>query len=158
MNRNSIDLLIFISLVLITAAILLFGVTQTTIDIQLHDTYFVLDKLTFAVLILGPMTILIFLPLAAVRKFKSIGTNIALILGMMLVAVICYSVAELLASDVNQINSFGEGEVANKGPNSNSIQAINLTRGMLAVIGVSAIVLIYRTVKIWKDTHSRASL
>jgi len=95
MNRNSIDLIIFLTLVMLTAAILMFTVNQTSIDIQLHDTYFVLDRMTLAVLILGPMTILIFLPLAAMRKFKSMGTNIALIFGLMLVAVICYSVAEL---------------------------------------------------------------
>ena len=158
MNRNSIDLIIFFSLVLLTASILMFAVSQTSIEIQLHDTYFILDRMTLAVLILGPMTILVFLPLAAVRKFKSIGTNIALIFGLMLVAVICYSVAELQSSYVSQINSLDEVGLRNQGGYNNATRAITTTRGILALIGLSALVLIFRTVKIWKETHSRTSL
>jgi len=157
MNRNSFDLLIFLSLVLLIAAILLFGVTQSTIDIQLHDTYIVLDKLTVAVLILGPATIFIFLPLAAIRNFESVGTNIALIFGLMLVAVICYSVAELQASNVNPMNNLGEAGLKNSGSN-NAPKSVIAIRAILAVIGLSALVLIYRTVKIWKEAHSRPSL
>jgi hypothetical protein len=158
MNRNSIDLTIFLSLILLTAAILLFAVNQTAIDIQLHDTYFVLDRMTLAVLILGPMTILIFLPLAAVREFKSIGTNIALIFGLMLVAVICYSVAELQSGYISQINSLDEVGPSDKAGYNNASRSIITIRGILAVIGLSALVLIYRTVKIWKEKHSRPSL
>jgi|SRR6187402_747625 len=158
MNRNSIDLIIFLSLVLLTAVILSFGVSQTSIDIQLHDTYFVLDRMTLAVLILGPMTILIFLPLAAVRQFKSIGTNIALIFGLMLVAVICYSVAELQSSYISQINSLDEVEPRDNAGYNNVSRSIIAIRGILTVIGLSALVLIYRTVKIWKEAHSRPSL
>jgi hypothetical protein len=158
MNRNSIDLVIFLSLVLLTAAIVIFSISQTSIDIQLHDTYFVLDRMTLAVLILGPMTILVFLPLAAVRKFKSIGTNIALIFGLMLVAVICYSVAELQSSYISQLNSVDEVGPGDKAGYHNATRTINTIRGILAVIGLSALVLIYRTVKIRKEAHSRPSL
>ena len=158
MNRNSIDLIIFLSLVLLTAAILMFAVSQTSIDIQLHDTYLVLDRMTLAVLILGPMTILVFLPLAAVRKFKSIGTNIALIFGLMLVAVICYSVAELQSSNISQTNSLDEVGLRDKAGYKNATRAIVTTRGILAVFGLSALVLIFKTVKIWKETHSRPPL
>ena len=158
MNRNSIDLIIFLTLVMLTAAILMFTVNQTSIDIQLHDTYFVLDRMTLAVLILGPMTILIFLPLAAMRKFKSMGTNIALIFGLMLVAVICYSVAELQSSYISQLNSLDEVGSGDKAGYRNATRSINTIRGILAVIGLSALVLIYRTVRIWKEAHSRPSL
>jgi hypothetical protein len=158
MNRNSTDLIIFLSLALLTAAILMFAVSQTSIDIQLHDTNFVLDRMTLAVVILGPMTILTFLPLAAIRRFKSIGTNIALIFGLMLVAVICYSVGELQSRYISQINSLDEVGLRDKEGYNNATQTISTTRGILAVIGLSALVLIYRTVKIWKETHSRPSL
>jgi hypothetical protein len=158
MNRNSIDLIIFLSLILLTAAILMFAVSQSSIDIQLHDTYFVLDRMTLAVLILGPMTILIFFPLAAVRKFKSIGTNIALIFGLMLVAVICYSVAELQSSYISQINSLDEVGPRDKAGYNNASRSIITIRGILTVFGLSALVLIYRTVKIWKEAQSRPSL
>jgi hypothetical protein len=158
MNRNSIDLIIFLSLVLLTATILMSAVSETSIDIQLHDTYFVLDRMTLAVLILGPLTILIFLPLAAARHFKSIGTNIALIFGLMLVAVICYSVAELQSSYISQINSMDEVGVKDKAGYNNASRSIITVRGILTVIGLSGLVLIYRTVKIWKESHSWPSL
>lgn len=158
MNRNSIDLIIFLSLVLLTVAVLLFAVNETSIDIQLHDTYLVLDRMTLAVLIFGPMTILIFLPLAAMRKFKSVGTNIALIFGLMLVAVVCYTVAELQSNYISQINSMDEVGVRDNGGYNKATQSVTITRVILAVIGLSALVLIFRTVKIWKETHSRPSL
>jgi hypothetical protein len=157
MNRNSIDLIIFLTLVLLTTAILLFTVRQTTIDIQLHDTYFVLDKFSLAVLILGPSTILIFLPRAAKRKFKSIGTNIALIFGLILVAVICYSVAELQSNFISQINSFDGGGQGDK-QMRNATLAVNTTRGILTMVGLVTVLVIWKTVKIWKETHSQPSL
>ena len=155
MNRNSIDLIVFLSLVLLTIAISFFWVSRTTIEIQLHDTYLVLDKLTLTVLMLGPLTVLAFFPIAAMRNFKSIGTNIALIFGLVLVAVVCYSVAELQSSYINQLDESGLRE--NK-PSGSLKQSMNVARGILAVIGLAALVLIYRTVKIWKATYSRPSL
>ena len=137
MNRNSIDLTIFLSLVVLTVTIALMAGDQTTIDIQLYDTYFVLDKLAFAILMLGPITTFIFLPLAAMRKFKSIGTNIALIFGLMLAAVICYNVSEL--SYIDQETVYG-------------------SQGMFAIVGLAAIILIHRTVKIWKERYSHQGL
>jgi hypothetical protein len=76
----------------------------------------------------------------------------------MLVAVICYSVAELQSSYISQLNSLDEVGPGDRAGYHNATRSINMFRGILAVIGLSALVLIYRTVRIWKETHSRPSL
>ena len=155
MNRNSIDLIIFLSLVFIALAISLFVVNQTTVEIQMHDTYFVIDRLTLTVLLVGPLTVLTFFPIAAIRKFNSVGTNVALIFGLVLIAVICYSIVELQSSYLNQIN---QSDGSRQQADIIMRQLINATRGILVVIGMTALVLIYKTVKIWKETYSRPKL
>lgn len=107
----------------------------------------------------GPLICLVFLPFAAFRKFKSFGTNVALIVGLVIVAVICYRAIELQSSYSHQIETLRDDQLPNRSQHLNSIrQSLNLSRGILAAIILPTAMLIYRTVKIWKEAHSRPQL
>jgi hypothetical protein len=97
------DISIFLGLLALTFFVWLVVMGQSAIDIQLHDTYFVLDKTALAMLILGPLTFLIFLARALTTKFKSIGANAGLIVGLILLALITYKIIELQKSYLAEI-------------------------------------------------------
>ena len=158
MNRSLGDLIIFFALVLLTLAMFLFSANETT-ELQFHDTHFVVDRLSLAVMTLGPLLCLVFLPIAAIRNFKSLGTNIALIIGLMIVATICYRAIELQSSYSQQMQVLSDEQLPDRSQHLNNIQVgLNWTRGILAAIVLPTTILIYRTVKIWKETHSSPQL
>ena len=95
--------------------ILLLTIGQSTIDIQLHDTYFVLDKISLTVLIIGPLTFLIFLTRGLTRKFKTKGTNIGLIIGLLLVAVITFYVVRLQQGYLSEIMRLDDERLPDRG-------------------------------------------
>jgi hypothetical protein len=68
---------------------------QNTIDIQLHDAYVVVDRVSLTVLILGPLMFVIFLIRGVVNRFKSTTTNIGFIIGVILVSMIMYRLIEI---------------------------------------------------------------
>jgi hypothetical protein len=159
MKRNLSDLTIFFGLVFLTITIALFSFNTTSIDIQFHDTYVVVDRLSLAVMTFGPLICIVFLPLAALRKFKSLGTNIALIIGLVIVAVICYRAVELQTSYFRQIGALHDDQLPDRSQYLNRIrQNLNWSRGILAAIVLPTTILIFRTVKIWKETHSGPQL
>ena len=159
MKRNVSDLTIFLCIVFLTIAISLFSVNETTIDIQFHDTYFAVDRLTLAIITLGPLLFIVFLPLAAARKFKSTGTNAALIIGLVLIAVICYSAIELQSNYSRQIEALREEQLPDRSQHLNNIrQGVNLARAFMAVVVLPTVILIYRTARIWKQAHANPHL
>ena len=97
------DLFIFATLLLFTIVILVFTIGQSTIDIQLHDTYIILDKLSLAILILGPLTFLFFLARGLRRRFSTASTNMGLIIGLILTSYIIFRLALIQISFRNQI-------------------------------------------------------
>jgi hypothetical protein len=101
----------------------------------------------------------VFLPLAAIRKFKSVGTNIALIVGLLLIAVVCYLVVELQSNYYNEVAATIDVQDSDRSQNLTRIkQGLNVGRGILAAFALTTMILIYRTVKIWKESHSRPQL
>ena len=84
MNPLKKDLLIFISL-LLTSAIAWIATQGRIVDIQLHDTYYVLDNTFTTITVLGLLLFLIFMIRAVRLKFKSWSTNLGMVLGLMLV-------------------------------------------------------------------------
>ena len=159
MKRSLSDLTIFFCLLFLTVFIARFSFNATSIDIQLHDTYFVVDRFSLAVMTFGPLICMVFLPLAALRKFKSFGTNVALIAGLVIVAVICYRAVELQSSYSHQIEALRDEQLPDRSQHLNSIrQTLNWSRGILAAIVLPTTILIYRTVKIWKETHTGPQL
>jgi hypothetical protein len=98
MKTYKAGLIIFAVLLLLVLVVWMLTLEQSVIDIQLHDTYFVIDKVSMAVLILGPFSFLIFLARAVALRFRSIGANIELLIGLILVALITYNVIKLSLS------------------------------------------------------------
>lgn len=160
MNRNTIDLIILLGLVLVVLAISFLAFSRPTIEIQLHDTFFVVDRFSLSILMLGPLVLLVFLPIAVVRNFRSVATNVILTIGLVLVGVICYSVIELQFNYLKQVITLDDQGLPDDEPAAERIgQRINWTRGLLVVIGLAATALIYKTVTIWKEqSGTRSSL
>lgn len=84
MNPLKKDLLILISL-LCAAAIGWLATEGQHVDIQLRDTYYILDNTFITMWVLGLLLLVIFIIRAARLKFKSWSTNSGLALGLMLV-------------------------------------------------------------------------
>jgi hypothetical protein len=96
MHRHLKEILVF-GLLLLTGLLLwsLF-VGMTSVDIQLHDTYFVLDWTSWTFLIAGLVTFFFFLARGLMRRFSTRGTNIGLIVGLVAVSVILYKFLQML--------------------------------------------------------------
>jgi hypothetical protein len=84
MNLLKKDLLILISL-LCAAATGWLATQGQRVDIQLHDTYYILDNTFITLTVLGLLLLVIFIIRAARLKFKSWSANSGLALGLMLV-------------------------------------------------------------------------
>jgi energy-coupling factor transporter transmembrane protein EcfT len=68
-----------------------------------------------AVLILGPLTFLIFLTRALAKRFKSVGANTGLLIGLILVALITYYVGELQKSYLDGLKKLSDENLPNRG-------------------------------------------
>jgi len=151
MGQFKTDIIIFIGLLFMTAVVLLLTVGQSTIDIQLHDTYFVLDKISIAVLIIGPLTFLIFLAGGLTRRFKTKGTNIGLIIGLILVALITFYVVRLQQNYLSEVIRLVGEELPDK--RKFTLEANNRiywTWGLFGFWTTGLVLLTVRTIKIWK--------
>jgi hypothetical protein len=83
--RSKIDLIILFILALGALMIWLFTTQDTVIDIQLYDTYYVIDKLSFILFTIGPITFLIFLVRVSVTRFRSLAANAGLAIGIIMI-------------------------------------------------------------------------
>ena len=160
MNKTIVDVLILLSLVVITIVLCLLVVTSSAIDIQLHDTYIVIDRFSFGFLILGPLICMVFLPIAAVRRFRSISTNVVLLVGLFLIGVLCYSITELQSGYMEQVRTFDGHETASQQRALDSLSdLINWMRGILVAVALAWTTLLYRTIRVWKEQQGpRSSL
>jgi hypothetical protein len=146
MKSYKTDLIIFLFLILLALVLVLLPAQNT---IQLHDTYFVIDKLSLAILFFGPLTFLIFLIRGLATKFNSITSNAGLIIGLMLLAWLSYGVIGILNVYGNGITpseqkGFVNTEQFYQGMQSN----IRLAWGFLILFVVSILALIVRTFRI----------
>jgi hypothetical protein len=155
MRQFKTDIIIFVGLLGITLIALLLTAGQSTVDIQLHDTYFVIDKISMTVLIIGPLTFLIFLARALTRKFKTKGSNIGLIIGLILVAVITLYVIRLQQSHLSEIMRLDDEGLPDRGQfKVDTKNRINWTWGLFGVWIMGLLLLTLRTIKIWKEGYS----
>ncbi|MBT1698886.1 hypothetical protein KK083_18475 [Fulvivirgaceae bacterium PWU4] len=155
MKKFKTDIIIFSGLLILALSIVLLTAGQSTIDIQLHDTYFVIDKISLTILIVGPLTLLIFLARALTRKFKTIGTNVGLAIGLILVALITYSVIQLQQSYMTSIMTLDNEGLPDRGQfMADSKRRITWSWALFGFWVVALTLLIIRTIKIWKEAHA----
>jgi hypothetical protein len=150
-NPYKTDLFIFIGLLTVVAFILLLNSGNDTIDIQFHDTYFVLSRLEFALTLLGPMTFLLFFIRGLLLKFKSTGANIGLMIGLVLISLITYQIIEFKVGYLNKIKSLDPEEVGDRGQFYVDLNATIHRAWAILIFWLTAIVLlVVRIIKIVK--------
>jgi len=138
--------------------IFLLTIGKSTIDIQVHDSYFVLDNMSMTILIIGPFTLLVFLSRGLTRKFKTKGTNIGLIIGLLLVALITYQIVQLQESYLSEIMKLDDEGLLDIGQLAQIAvdikRKINWTWGLFGLWTLGFLLLTFRTIKIWKKGYS----
>jgi hypothetical protein len=155
MRQFKTDIIIFLGLMVISIVVLLLTAGQSTFDIQLHDTYFVIDKISMMVLIIGPLMFLVFLSRALTRKFKTMGPNIGLIIGLILVAVITLYVVRFQQSFLSEMTRLDDEGFPDRGQFIvNAKNRINWTWGLFAFWIIGILLLTLRTLKIWREGYS----
>ena len=155
MGQFKTDIIIFMGLLILGSIVLLLTAGQRTIDIQLHDTYFILDKLSLTVLIIGPLTFLIFLTRGLTKNFKTKGPNIGLIIGLILIALITYHVVRLQQSYLDEMMRLDDEGLPDRGQFIvDAKKRINWTWGLFALWTFGLLLLTLRTIKIWKEGYS----
>jgi hypothetical protein len=155
MGQFKTDIIIFIGLLVFASIVLLLTIGQSTFDIQLHDTYFVLDKISLTILIVGPLTFLIFLTRGLTRTFKTKATNIGLIIGLILIAVITFYGIQFQQSYLSEMMRLDEEGLPDRGQFiEDAKNRINWTWGLFGFLAIGLFLLTLRTIKIWKEGYS----
>jgi hypothetical protein len=151
------DIIIFAALLILTWVIVVIYIGNTALDIQLHDTYFVIDNLSLTILIVGPLIFLIFLTRALRRKFRTIGPNAGLAIGLILVAFITFSVIQLQQSFITSITGLDEESLPGQGQfMADSKRRITWTWALFGFWVAALALLIFRTIRIWKERRGVA--
>lgn len=83
-----IDSFVFLALIFTTICFVSMTKGQSTVSVQMDDSYFVVDKFRAIVLVIGPVTFVTFLLLGLTRRFKVITSNIGLVIGLLLIILI----------------------------------------------------------------------
>jgi hypothetical protein len=108
MEKYKTDISIFAGLLVLVFSIWMVTLGSSTIDLQLYDTYIVIDKISMTFLIIGPLTFLIFLVRGLRKRFGTIAPNVGLIFGIILVSLITYRIIQFqenyLSEMVRQID------------------------------------------------------
>lgn len=151
MRQLKTDILIFIAILLL-ALIIFFSISgQASVDIQVHDTYYVIDKISLTALIIGPITFLIFLIRGIRTSFKLKGANIGLIVGLLLLMKITYLINKLQQSQFNELMRLYREGVQNDMQFIQDLgKGINWIWGILGFGTLGLLLLIIRTLKNWK--------
>jgi hypothetical protein len=149
------DLVILLGLLFLGLIIWILTPGQSTIDLQFHDTYFIIDKISITILILGPLTMLIFLARGLMRKFKSIGANAGLIIGLILVSLITYRVVEIQMNYLNEIKRLDDEGLPDRGQFYLDIKnSINWTWGLFGLWIAIVMILGIQTVRLLKEWYA----
>jgi len=145
------DVIIFLAVIIVGVLVSLLAAGSSPLDLQLHDTYFIIDKVSLMLLIIGPLTFLIFLVRGVGGKFKRNGANLGLIVGLILMAIITYNVARLQQIYLNQVITLDEdGKLSHAQSIVDAKSAITSTWGMFCLCLIGLCLLTARTFEVWK--------
>ncbi|MFA7381130.1 MAG: hypothetical protein WC150_11765 [Bacteroidia bacterium] len=152
MRQFKTDIIIFLGVVFFNLVVLLLTAKQSSIDIQLQGKYFVIDKISMTVLIVGPLTFLIFLARGLRRKFKTKGANIGLIIGLILVSVITFYFVRIQQSYLSEAMGLDIESFPHRGEFiANTTNKINWAWGLLGLWVTGLLLLTIRTIRVWKE-------
>lgn len=90
------DLILIVGLLILYGLILL--LTKGQSEISIHDTYFVFDKVSLFVFVIGPLWFLLFLIRAWRNMFSQLSTNIGLFIGVLLMSRFIYTIMSFWSS------------------------------------------------------------
>lgn len=148
------DILIFAAITIAIVLFLTFTVGVSTIDLQFHDTYFVLDSISLAILTIGPLTLIVFLVLAIIRKFRAITTNIGLIVGLILVSIIIFRVGRIQTAFRDQVQNDAKLWALPRDPSDRDRFLVHMDKNIFITwcifgVGITGIALVvFRTYKV----------
>jgi hypothetical protein len=103
LRQSKTDLIIALCIAGAGIVFLLINQSQTVVDVQVYDTYYVLDAITVVLLVTTPLLLFIFLVRSLMTRFRAISANVGLIVGLALAAWIAYYGVALDQSFVEQI-------------------------------------------------------
>jgi hypothetical protein len=92
------DLLIFLALITLGIIFCLSVGRDSVVDFQVYDTYYVISNISLTVLIFGPLIFITFLIRSAIRKFRSVGANFGLLIGLIIMLPVTVRIIALMAS------------------------------------------------------------
>ncbi len=151
MNRFIKDVLIFGVLILIAFMIWNFIVSQTALDIQLHDTYFAIDPAHLILMILGSLTFFIFLAGALNRRFRSLSANLGLIVGLALTVYLIFNVVQVEENLRDVLLKDRDVKYSNIWQGvSNLDRSINWTWGLFWFFTIGTVVISLHTYRLWR--------
>lgn len=146
MSQNKTDMFIFKGLLFVTSLVLLLTAGQDNIEIHLHDTYFSFGKTTLAILIFGTLSFSIYLIRALKMKFKKVGANIGLVVGLIFVSLIALTVIQLNQGILDEIiQPYDEQLIGNSTFIEQTRTKIHFSVGVFSICVVGILFLIYRT-------------
>ncbi|MCX2745827.1 hypothetical protein OO013_18235 [Mangrovivirga sp. M17] len=148
------DFILFIGLIIIAISIYLISTENSPVDLQMHDTYIVLDQNSITFLIIGPLIFLVFLLRGIWKKLKNKWTNIGLLVGLIWILIFLYFTIQGQQQLVDQFSEYAKeehfyNEVFVKGAK----QKIKYLWVILSIITLGIFALGYWTIRIWNKVY-----
>lgn len=103
LEQSKTDLMIAGCIAVAGLVFILINHSGTVIDVQVYDTYYVVDAKTIVLLVAAPLILVIFLARSLITGFRAIAANVGLIVGLALTAWTAYYGVALNESFVEQI-------------------------------------------------------
>lgn len=129
---------------------------DTIVDLQFHDSYFVIDKTFLIGLVVGPFGFLIFLTRAIRRWFKNVSTNICLAVELVIMALITYYIIRVQQDYVRELQTLEGIDASTMDRMLGSARdGILWSWVIFGVWCIALLLIIFRTMRIWRGDYQR---